>query len=144
MASEVLCFKGANIVHGVASELYGLFRVTKLPGNRVGIGIRYCFVVCLCMSSNAISGESVRGLPLSTVHAIATLNERILLQKGVPEGTPNFWRVSKAVPRGARSKSSATSIRSVLNAAGPSESEVNVSCIWAQRSSTRRCRACES
>ena len=90
MAGEGLCFKRANIVHDVASELYGLFRVTKLPRNRIGIGIRYCFVVCLCMSSNAISGESVRGLPLSTGHAIATLNERILLQKGVPEGTPNF------------------------------------------------------
>ena len=99
MAGEVLCFKRANIVHDVASEIYGLFRVTKLPGNRVGIGTRYCFVVCLCMSSNAISGESVRGLPLSTVHAIATLKERILLQKGVPEGTPNVWRVSKAAPR---------------------------------------------
>ena len=46
MAGEVLYFKRANIVHDVASELYGLFRVTKLPGNRVGIGIRYCFVVC--------------------------------------------------------------------------------------------------
>ena len=138
------CFKRANIVHDVASELYGLFRVAKLPGNRVGISIRYYFAVWICMGSIAILGESMRGLPLSTVHAITTLNERILLQKGVPEGPQNVWRVSTAAPRGARSKSSATSIRSVLNAVGPSTWEANVSCNWAKRSPTRRCRACES
>ena len=120
MAGEVLCFKRANIVHDFASELYGLVRVTKLPGNRVGISIRYCFAVRICMSSIAISSESVRGPPLSKVHATTTLNGRILLEKSVPEGTPNVWKVSEAEPRGARSKSSATSIKSVLNAAGSS------------------------
>ena len=144
MAAEVLCFKRANTVHDVASEFGGLFRVAKLPGNRVGISIRYCFAVWICMGSIAISGESVRGLPLSTVHATATLSERILLQKGVPKGTPNIWKGSKAAPHCARSKSSATSIRCALNAAGSSTSESNVYCNWAKRSSTRRCRACES
>ena len=80
------------------------------------------------MSSVAISGESARGSPLSTVHATTTLNEQTQLEKGIPESTSNLWRVSEAAPRGARSKSSATSIRHALNAAGPSTSQANLSC----------------
>ena len=56
------------------------------------------------MSSIAISGEGARGPPLSTVLAATILNERKKVEKSVPEGTPNLWRVSKAAPRGARSK----------------------------------------
>ena len=45
MAGEVLCFKRSIKVHDVASELYGLSRVAKLPGNRVGINISNFFAV---------------------------------------------------------------------------------------------------
>ena len=45
MAGKVLCFKCANTAHNVASESYGLFRLAKLPGNRVGISIGYFWVV---------------------------------------------------------------------------------------------------
>ena len=102
MAGEVLCFKLANTVHYVASESYGLFRVAKIPENKVGISIWYCCAVRIRISSIAISGEGARGPPLSTVLAATTLNERRKLEKGVPEDTPNVWRVSKAAPCEAR------------------------------------------
>ena len=91
-----------------------------------------------------MSGEGASGPPLSAVLAIIILKERKELEKGVPEGTPNVWSVSKAAPRGARSKWSATSVSSVLNAAGPSTPEANDSRSWAKRSSTRRCGVCVS
>ena len=88
MTDEVLCFKRANIVHDVASELYGLFRVAKLPGNRVGISIRYCFAVWICMSSIAISGESVRGLPF---FVYSTCDSNPKLTHLTPGGRPGRY-----------------------------------------------------
>ena len=53
------------------------------------------------MFSIAISGDGARGPPLSTVLATSPLNDGRKLEKGVPEGTPNFCRDAKAAPRGA-------------------------------------------
>ena len=89
MVGEVLCFKWAKMVHNVASESYGFSCVAKLPGNKVGINIWYCWAVRMQMSSIAMSGEGARGPPLSTLLTATTLNEHRTLEKGVPEGTPN-------------------------------------------------------
>ena len=75
-----------------------------------------------------MSGEDASGPPLSTVLATTPLKERKKLEKGIPNGTPNFWSVSKAAPRGARSKWSTTSAERDLNAAGPSSPEASLSC----------------
>ena len=58
-----------------------------------------------------MSGEGAGGPPLSTALANISLKERKKLEKGIPKGTPNFWSVSKAAPRGARSKWSTTDVR---------------------------------
>ena len=96
------------------------------------------------ISSIATSGEGASGPALSTVPASITRKERKNLKKGVPEGMPNFWKDTKAAPRGARSKWSSTSVKSVLNAPGPSTPEASLSYNWSKRSSTRRCGECVS
>ena len=106
--------------HNAASESYGFSCVTNLPGNKVGINVGYCCAVRMRKSSIAISGEGASGPPLSTVPATITRKERKKLEEGVPDGTPKCWRDAEAAPRGARSKWSATSVKSVLNAPGPS------------------------
>ena len=104
MASEVLSFKCEKAIHTVASESYGFSCVARLPGNKVGVNIGYCCAVRMRMSSIVMSGEGASGPPLSFVLATKTLNGRRKLHRGVPKGTPNVWRLSKATPRGVRSK----------------------------------------
>ena len=104
MAGEVLCFQSANAVHIEARELYGFYRVAKSPGNRVGMSIGYCCAVLIRTNPIAISADGAKGPPFSTVLATTTRRVRKELEKGVPVRTPNFCRVSRAAPRGARSK----------------------------------------
>ena len=89
----------------------------------------------------AFVAEGDNGPPFSTVLATTTRSARRQLEKGVPARTPNFCKVSSTTPRGARSKSSAKSVSRILNAAGPPEPELSLSCICENRSSTSRCKS---
>ena len=72
MAGEVLRFKLANAVHIVARESYGLSRVAKSSGNRVGMSIGYCCTILIRTNSIAISADGAKGPPFSTILATTT------------------------------------------------------------------------